>query len=66
MDVNQVVNRKTKWYRLHKDDPSYTEKWNQSKKEYYDRNKEIIKEKMLRRYYAKKGVPYPYENTPAV
>ena len=57
----ETLNRKTKWYRLHKDDPMCVEKWNLSKKEYYERNKEAIREKMLRRYYLKKGVPYPYE-----
>jgi hypothetical protein len=60
----ESINRKTKWYRLHKDDPLYVEKWNQSKRNYYTRNSEAIKEKMLRRYYLKKGVAYPYETEP--
>jgi hypothetical protein len=49
------LNRKLRYYYRHKDDPVFREKTLRAKAEYYQRNKDILKQKSLDRYYALKA-----------
>jgi hypothetical protein len=53
------MNRKLRYYYRHKDDPVFRDKTSRAKAQYYQRNKEILKQKSLERYYATKNAVNP-------
>lgn len=54
--MEETINRKTKYYRNHKDDPEFKERMKEAKRRYYQKNKEKIIAKTLNRYYEKKAL----------
>ena len=55
-----TMNRKLRYYYRHKDDPAFRERMSKAKAEYYQKNKEVLKQKSLDRYYALKAtIPTP-------
>ena len=46
------MNRKMRYYHLHKTDPEFQRRMSEAKQRYYQRNKEAIIAKSLARYYA--------------
>lgn len=58
LDLTNMT-RKQRYYYTHKDDPVWKQALSQSKKEYYQRNREVIKEKNLKRYYERKAIQPP-------
>jgi hypothetical protein len=57
------MNRKLRYYYRHKDDPVFRERMSKAKAEYYQRNKDLLKQKSLDRYYAMKNTVAPAEPT---
>jgi len=49
-----TMNRKMRYYHLHKTDPVFQQRMSDAKRRYYQRNKDIIIAKSLARYYANK------------
>lgn len=50
------MNRKTRYYYNHKDDPDFQARAKEAKRRYYVKNREEIIAKTLERYYALKAV----------
>ena len=50
----EPVNRKTKYYNAHKDEPEFQARIKEAKHRYYLKNREKLIEKALNRYYALK------------
>jgi len=50
------MNRKTRYYYNHKDDPVFRAKMSEAKRRYYQKNKAAIIAKTLNRYYAIKAL----------
>lgn len=48
------MNRKMRYYHLHKADPDFQHRMSEAKRRYYQKNKEVIIAKSLARYYANK------------
>ena len=48
------MNRKVRYYHLHKTDPEFQQRMTEAKRRYYQKNKETIIAKSLARYYANK------------
>ena len=51
-----TMNRKTRYYYNHKDDPAFRARMSEAKRRYYQKNKEAIIAKTLNRYYAIKAL----------
>jgi uncharacterized protein (UPF0297 family) len=49
-----TMSRRQRFYYRHKEDPAFIEKQKDQKKRYYLKNRDMIKEKNLKRYYDKK------------
>lgn len=60
IDLTQM-NRRLRYYYKNKDKPEFKTKISEAKKDYYQRNKDLIKARTLARYYELKGVPNPHE-----
>lgn len=50
------VNRKMKYYNAHKNEEAFKIRMRDAKKRYYERNREVIIEKVKARYRASKGI----------
>jgi hypothetical protein len=50
----QNMNRKLRYYHVHKDDPNFQQRMSDAKKRYYQKNRDAIIAKSLARYYANK------------
>lgn len=50
------MNRKTKYYYAHRDDPNFQQRMKEAKQRYYQKNREAVIQKTLARYYANKPV----------
>ena len=48
------MNRKTKYYYAHRDDPIFQQRMKEAKQRYYQKNREAVIQKTLARYYANK------------
>jgi hypothetical protein len=48
------MNRKMRYYHLHKTDPEFQHRMSEAKRRYYQKNKDTIIAKSLARYYANK------------
>jgi hypothetical protein len=49
-----TMNRKLRYYYRHRDDPAFKERMSLAKAQYYQKNKDALKQKSLERYYALK------------
>jgi hypothetical protein len=58
MDLT-TMNRKLRYYYRHRDDPVFRERMSKAKAEYYRKNKDLLKQKSLERYYALKNANQP-------
>lgn len=47
----QYANRKVKYYHTHKDQPGFKEKLSAAHRNYYERNRDLLKQRALERYY---------------
>lgn len=56
------MNRKMRYYHVHKEDPEFQQRMSEAKKRYYQKNKEAIIAKSLARYYANKPTTEGNEN----
>lgn len=54
------MNRKTRYYYNHRNDPVFQQRMREAKRRYYQKNREAVIQKSLDRYYAIKAL-----NTPA-
>jgi hypothetical protein len=59
----QNMNRKLRYYHIHKDDPNFKQRMSDAKRRYYLKNRDAIIAKSLTRYYANK-LPEYYANHP--
>ena len=67
MDNTQAtVNRKTKYYHAHKEEPEFQNRLKTAKKKYYEANKERLIEKALERYYRIKAMIHGDDTTVTV
>lgn len=57
------MNRKTRYYYNHKDEPEFQQRMKEAKQRYYQKNKEVMIQKALDRYYQQKALR---DTTPAV
>jgi hypothetical protein len=53
------MNRKTKYYYAHRDDPAFQQRMKEAKQRYYQKNREAVIQKTLARYYAQKALYVP-------
>ena len=63
----ETMNRKLRYYYNHKDDPEFKAKLTETKRKYYQANRQAIIQKSLDRYYRLKAAEaqVPVEETPA-
>jgi hypothetical protein len=54
-----TMNRKLRYYYRHRDEPAFKERMSVAKAEYYQKNKDTLKQKSLERYYALKATTQP-------
>jgi hypothetical protein len=57
----QPMNRKTRYYYAHRDDPAFQQRMREAKQRYYQKNRELVIQKTLARYYALKALQPPAE-----
>jgi hypothetical protein len=50
------MNRKTRYYYAHRDDPEFQQRMREAKQRYYQKNREAVIQKSLTRYYALKAL----------
>lgn len=55
----QNMNRKLRYYHVHKDDPNFQQRMSDAKRRYYQKNRDAIIAKSLARYYANKPAEVP-------
>ena len=55
----QNMNRKLRYYHVHKDDPIFQQRMSDAKRRYYQKNRDTIIAKSLARYYANKPADIP-------
>lgn len=57
----QNMNRKLRYYHVHKDDPNFQQRMSDAKRRYYQKNRDAIIAKSLARYYANKPAEVPVD-----
>ncbi len=60
--IQPPMNRKTKYYYAHRDDPAFQQRMKEAKQRYYQKNRESVIQKTLARYYEKKALQPPAWN----
>lgn len=51
-----TMNRKTRYYYAHRNEPDFQQRMREAKQRYYQKNREAVIQKTLARYYAQKAL----------